>query len=84
MTFYQKPSVNLRRLQGKKKKTCPFCTTKGLEINYKDEVLLNQYISGQAKIKKRRRTGLCATHQRELAVAIKRARHLGLMQYTKE
>lgn len=74
----RKRFINPLALQ-KTKKSCPFCTDSDKKIDYKNAVLLNQFISGQAKIKKRRRTGVCATHQRELARAIKRARHMALL-----
>ena len=61
------------------KKSCPFCTNQNLEIDYKNALLLNQFISGQAKIKKTRRTGVCAKHQRQLAKAIKRARNMSIL-----
>lgn len=64
-----------------KPKVCPFCAEK-LEIDYKDVSRLRRYISDRAKIAPRRRTGICAKHQRRLALAIKRARYLALLPYT--
>ena len=64
-----------------KRKVCSFCTNKGKAIDYKDPVTLHSYISGGGKIEPRRKTGTCAKHQRALAVAIKRARHLALLPY---
>jgi len=52
------------------------------EIDFKDTELLAKFISGLAKIRARKRTGVCASHQRKLAKAIKRARYLGLLPYT--
>ena len=63
-----------------KRKVCFFCRDK-IEINYKDPVQLRPYISDRGKIQPRRRTGTCAKHQRPLAVAIKRARHIALLPY---
>ena len=51
------------------------------EIDYKDVPRLRRYISERAKIVPRRVTGTCARHQRQLTVAIKRARHLALLPY---
>ena len=51
-------------------------------IDYKDIPRLRRYISDRAKIDPRRRTGTCAKHQRILATAIKRARHLALLPFT--
>ena len=64
-----------------KRKICSFCSNKIEEIDYKDPTKLRQYISDRGKIESRRRTGTCAKHQRALAVAIKRARHLALLPY---
>ncbi|MFC1592534.1 30S ribosomal protein S18 [Candidatus Omnitrophota bacterium] len=64
-----------------RRKFCSFCVGKVQEIDYKDSVKLRQYISDRGKIEPRRKTGTCAKHQRVLAVAIKRARHLALLPY---
>ena len=64
-----------------KRKFCAFCSDKGEAIDYKESSKLRRYISGRGKIEPRRRTGTCAKHQRALAVAIKRARHLALLPY---
>ena len=64
-----------------RRKVCSFCANKVEEIDYKDPEKLSAYISDRAKISPRRRTGTCAKHQRILATAIKRARHLALLPY---
>jgi small subunit ribosomal protein S18 len=64
-----------------KRKVCAFCSEKIDTIDYKDAVKMRQYISDRGKIDPRRKTGTCAKHQRALAVAIKRARHLALIPY---
>ncbi len=64
-----------------KRKFCSFCADKVDAIDYKDSAKLQRYISNSGKIEPRRRTGTCAKHQRVLAVAIKRARHLALLPY---
>ncbi|MEA3296064.1 MAG: 30S ribosomal protein S18 [Patescibacteria group bacterium] len=61
---------------------CYFCRKNQKEIDFKDTKILSLFTSGLAKIKPRKRTGLCSFHQRKLAKAIKRARHLGLMPFT--
>jgi small subunit ribosomal protein S18 len=66
-----------------KPKACQFCVDK-TEIDYKDISRLRRYISDRARIQPRRRTGICAKHQRRLALAIKRARYLALLPYTPE
>ncbi len=63
-----------------KRKVCFFCRDK-VGIDYKEQAQLRPYISDRGKIQPRRRTGTCAKHQRPLAVAIKRARHLALLPY---
>lgn len=65
-----------------RRKVCAFCAGKIDNIDYKDPSKLNRYISDRGKIEPRRRTGTCARHQRALATAIKRARHLALLPYT--
>ncbi|MBI4286241.1 MAG: 30S ribosomal protein S18 [Chloroflexi bacterium] len=64
-----------------KRKVCPFCKDKIAVIDYKDPGKLGQFVSGRGKIEPRRRTGTCAKHQRALAVAIKRARHLAMLPF---
>jgi len=64
-----------------RRKVCSLCIDKVKVIDYKDPVKLRHYISDRGKIEPRRRTGTCAKHQRALAVAIKRARHLALLPY---
>ncbi len=63
------------------RKFCSFCSDKIEVIDYKDPSKLRRYISDRGKIEPRRRTGTCARHQRVLAIAIKRARHLALLPY---
>jgi small subunit ribosomal protein S18 len=64
-----------------RRKVCSFCSEKVEVIDYKNPVQLRQYISDRGKIAPRRKTGTCAKHQRALAMAIKRARHLALLPY---
>ena len=61
---------------------CFFCKKNIREIDFKNTALLKRYISALGKIRPRKKTGLCAKHQRQLAKAIKRARHLGLLSAT--
>lgn len=67
-----------------RKKVCGFCVDKVESIDYKDVARLRRYISERAKILPRRVTGTCARHQRELTVAIKRARHLALFPFSSD
>ena len=65
----------------RKKKVCIFCQDKIDHIDYKDVARLRKCTSERAKILPRRITGTCAFHQRQLTVAIKRARQIALMPY---
>jgi small subunit ribosomal protein S18 len=65
-------------------RTCQFCTDRNVVIDYKNVDLLRRYITEDGKIRPRRQTGTCAKHQRSLASAIKRARHLALLQFSGE
>lgn len=75
---------NRRRGRKGRKKVCGFCVDKVESIDYKDVARLRRYISERAKILPRRVTGTCARHQRELTVAIKRARHLALLPFSSD
>ena len=65
----------------KRKKVCNFCVEKSESIDFKDVAKLRKYVSERSKILPRRITGTCAKHQRELTLAIKRARHIALLPY---
>jgi small subunit ribosomal protein S18 len=70
-----------RQQQQRKKRTCRFCDSKDVYIDYKNEKRLQRFVSEQGKIIPRRITGTCAHHQRQLVTAIKRARHLALISF---
>ena len=63
-------------------RVCQFCTDHSTKIDFKNTELLRRYVQEDGKIRPRRQTGACAKHQREIAVAVKRARHLALLPYT--
>jgi small subunit ribosomal protein S18 len=63
---------------------CQFCTDKEVVIDYKNISLLQRFITDEGKIRPRRQTGTCAKHQRQVARAIKRARHLALLPFAGE
>ena len=82
MAFEKKENRGGRPMNRKsRKKVCTFCVEKSESIDYKDTQKLRRFISERAKILPRRVTGTCAAHQRELTVAIKRARQLALLPY---
>jgi len=64
-----------------RRKFCSFCKNKSEIIDYKNPAKLRPFISDRGKIEPRRKSGTCARHQRLLAQAIKRARHLALLPY---
>ena len=70
--------------RNKRKKVCIFCADKIAYIDYKDTKKLSKFISERGKILPRRISGACAKHQRQITVAIKRARHVALMPYIGE
>jgi small subunit ribosomal protein S18 len=65
----------------RRRKSCPFSGTDAPRIDYKDVRLLQGFISERGKIVPSRITAVSTKKQRELAKAIKRARHLGLLPY---
>lgn len=65
-----------------KQKLCFFCVNDIKEIDYKDTKNLQRFLSSYAKILPRKKTGVCAKHQRKLARAVKRARYMALIPYT--
>ena len=74
-----------RRPRGRaRRKVCSFCVDKVEHIDYKDINRLRRYVSERGKILPRRMSGNCAKHQRQLSVAVKRARTVALLPYTAE
>ena len=65
-----------------RKKVCRFCAEKGSHPDYKDQATLKYFVTERGKIIPRRISGNCAKHQRQVAVAIKRARMVALLPYT--
>ena len=73
-----------RRSFFRRRKVCKFCADKIDLISYKDVRMLAPFVPERGKILPRRISGTCAPHQRLLAEAIKRARHLALIPYVTE
>ncbi len=65
-----------------RRKVCSFCVEKVQIIDYKDIARMRRYISDRYRMEPRRKTGVCARHQRNLSTAIKRARHIALVPFT--
>lgn len=72
----------MRRRSGGRRKVCRFCADKTLKVDYKDVRTLGSFITEGGKIVPSRTSGNCAKHQRQLAVAIKRARVLALLPFS--
>ena len=67
-----------------RRKVCSLCVDKVQEIDYKDAAKLRKFITERGKILPRRISGTCAKHQRQLTIAIKRARNVALLPFTAE
>ncbi|RME21409.1 MAG: 30S ribosomal protein S18, partial [Deltaproteobacteria bacterium] len=65
-----------------RKKVCRFCADKSLKVDFRDPATLKLYMTERGKIIPRRISGTCAKHQRQVTLAIKRARQLALLPYT--
>jgi len=73
-------NMNLR-IRRKRRRPCLFCVEKATVIDYKHIDKITRFVSDRGKIMPRRNSGVCAKHQRVLALAIKRARFMGLIPY---
>jgi small subunit ribosomal protein S18 len=67
-----------------RRKSCFLCKDKVREVDYKNVNQLRRYLSERGKIRAPRMTGACRRHQRQIAVAIKRAREMALLPYVSE
>ena len=65
-----------------RKKVCPLCADKDLVLDYKNAEQLRKFVNDKGKILPRRATGACAKHQRDITLAVKRARHIAVLPYT--
>lgn len=72
------------RGRSRRKRVCHFCANKIDTLDYKDVNTLSKYITDRGKIKPRRATSTCAKHQRMVATAIKRSRHMAFIPFVKE
>lgn len=78
---FQRHSFGTASRPQPQKKICIFCVKQKNEIDYKDITTLRRFISSYGKIVPRRRSGVCAKHQRKLALAIKKARIMALLPF---
>ncbi len=74
------PKKRFRR----RKKICAFCADAIVNVDYKQTEVLGRYVNEYGRIRPRRQTGTCARHQRSLALAVKRARHIALLPFVAE
>lgn len=65
-----------------RKKVCPLCADKNLVLDYKNAEQLKKFTNDKGKILPRRATGACAKHQRDITIAVKRARHIAMLPYS--
>ena len=70
------------RFRKMRKKVCPLCADKDFELDYKNADQLRKFVNDKGKILPRRATGACAKHQRDITLAVKRARHIAVLPYT--
>jgi small subunit ribosomal protein S18 len=70
-----------RPFDSSRRRYCHFCKEKVEEVDYKYHSLLRRFISDKGKIKPRRTSGSCRRHQRQVALAVKRAREMALLPY---
>ena len=70
------------RFRKVRKKVCPLCANKELVLDYKNGDQLRKFVSDKGKILPRRATGACAKHQRDITIAVKRARHIAVLPFT--
>ena len=64
-----------------RKKVCALCANKDLVLDYKNADQMKKYVNEKGKILPRRATGACAKHQRDITLAVKRARHIAILPY---
>ena len=72
------------RFRKVRKKVCVMCSNKDFVLDYKNPEQLKKFINEKGKILPRRATGACAKHQRDITIAVKRARQIAILPYTQE
>ena len=72
------------RMKKQRKKVCPLCSDKNFVLDYKNFDVMKKFVNDKGKILPRRTTGACAKHQRDITLAIKRARQIAILPYTQE
>ena len=72
------------KFRKQRKKVCALCSDKNLVLDYKNAEQLKKFVNEKGKILPRRATGACAKHQRDITLAVKRARQIAVLPYTAE
>ena len=72
------------RLRKQRKKACPLCSDANFVLDYKNFDVMKKFVNDKGKILPRRTTGACAKHQRDITLAVKRARQIAVLPYTQE
>ncbi len=67
-----------------KKKACPLCSDKNFVLDYKNLDVMKKFVNDKGKILPRRTTGACSKHQRDITLAVKRARSIAILPYTQD
>lgn len=80
----EKEQRSERKGRRPRRKPCQFCMEKAELVDYKDIAKLKRFMTERGKIVPKRISGNCAQHQRDVTIAIKRARHLALLPFTVE
>ncbi len=84
MTNASRPTREGRPRFTHRRRVCAFCADRNLPIDYKRVEMFGRYLSERGTIEPRKKTGTCARHQRRLAIAIKRARHIALLPFSQQ
>ena len=69
------------KFKKQRKKACPLCSDKNFVLDYKNFDIMKKFVNDKGKILPRRTTGACAKHQRDITLAVKRARHFAILPY---
>lgn len=72
------------KFRKQRKKVCVLCSDKEFNLDYKNIDQLKKFVNEKGKILPRRTTGACAKHQRDITLAIKRARHIAILPYAQD
>ena len=72
------------KFRKQRKKVCVLCSDKNFELDYKNADQLRKFVNEKRKILPRRTTGACAKHQRDITLAVKRARHIAILPYAQD